>query len=84
MATIPYWRLNSLKNFIPFYNHPISKFCLEVSDMVAVQLKLKKSQALFFPILSLVYIYMSMFLGHAKNIARDIFRDCLQILLKRM
>ena len=41
--------------------------------MVAVQLKLKKSQALFFPILSLVYIYMSMFLGHVKNKLPEIF-----------
>ena len=41
--------------------------------MVAVQLKLKKSQALFFPILSLIYIYMSMFLGHVKNKLPEIF-----------
>ena len=35
--------------------------------MIAVQLKVKKSSVLLLPILSLVYLYMSMFLGHRKK-----------------
>ena len=82
--TIPYWRLNPLKNVIPYYNQHTSKFCLKVFVMVAVQLKLKKVQHCFFLSYRLFIFTLANYRFIQEQIVRGVFRDRLQISLKQM
>ena len=79
--TIPYWRLNPLKNVIPYYNqHTLFKVCV----MVVVQLKLKKVQHCFFLSYRLFIFTLANYRFIQEQIVRGVFRDRLQISLKQM